>query len=357
MSSMPLPKMPKVAVIVLTFNSSKYLDGCFGTLEKMNSEGLEADVLVVDNGSSDGTPAEIRRRWPSFGVVDTGSNLGFASGNNVGIRLAIERGADYVFLLNHDTEVEPNFLVEAVRAAESDPRVGSVQSLLLLHPDRELVNSTGNAVHFLGFGYCQDYRRRVDRIDAETVREIPYASGAAVLCRSAALKQVGDFDERFFMYHDDLDLGWRLRLAGYRNVLVPKSVVWHKYEFSRSIGKWYYMERNRYLVLFKNLRLWTLIVLAPWLVMAEAGMAVPAAFGGWWGKKVRALAYFLRPSVWRHIIKERERVAVWRKVSDREIFALFTPTIRDQEKASLFAMWVANPLLEVAWRIVRPFIR
>jgi len=173
----------------------------------------------------------------------------------------------------------------------------------------------------------------------------------------AALKQVGDFDERFFMYHEDLDLGWRLRLAGYRNVLAPKSVVWHKYEFSRSIGKWYYMERNRYLVLFKNLRLRTLIVLAPCLVLAEAGMAVPAAFGGWWGKKVRALTYFLRPSVWSYIIRERERVAAWRKVSDREIFSLFTPTVRDQEKASLFAEWVVNPLFEVTWKVVRPFIR
>jgi len=347
----------KVTIIVLTYNSSKYLDGLFGSLEKMERGSLAVKVVAIDNGSSDGTTDIIRQKFPWVSVQDSGGNFGFAGGNNIVMRQALERGDDYVYLLNPDTEVESNFLLEAVRAAESDPNIGSVQSLLLLHPERDLVNSTGNAIHFLGFGYCCDYRKQVEQIDRETVRDITYPSGAGMLLRCSALRQVGLFDTRLFMYHEDLDLGWRLRLAGYRNVLAPKSVVWHKYEFSRSIGKWYYMERNRYIVLLKNLRLWSIIVLAPGLIATEVFMAFPAVRGGWWPKKVKALVYFLKPRAWKHIWREREAVAGIRRISDREAMRRFTYEIRDQNGVSMFTMFVANPLMARAWWVMKKLIR
>jgi len=343
----------KVTVIVLTYNSSKYLDGCFGTLERMDRDGLDVEVVAVDNGSSDGTPDEIRRRWPRVQVMDSGGNIGFAAGNNLAMRRAIDRGRDFVFLLNHDTDVDPGFLREAVRVMKSDPKIGSVQSLLLLHPERDLVNSSGNAIHFLGFSYCMDYRKHAADIDREKARDIPSASGAAVLYRVDALRQTGLLDDSFFMYHEDLDLGWRLRLCGYRNVLAPKSVVYHKYEFSRSIAKYYYMERNRYIVLLKNMRLWTFIVIAPGLVVTEAVLMAAAFRGGWWRKKLGALTYFLDPRPWKRILKERGSVEKMRKVSDREIVRLFTPVIRDQESTSLFAYFIANPIMEATWRLMR----
>ncbi|MFH1047663.1 MAG: glycosyltransferase family 2 protein [Patescibacteria group bacterium] len=346
----------KVTIIVLTYNSSKYLDECFGTLKKINQGDLAVEIVAVDNASSDGTVEQIRRRWPGIRVVETGSNLGFAGGNNIAMRAAIESGSDYVYLLNHDTEVQTDFLLEAVRIMETSVDIGAVQSLLLLHPEKELVNSAGNAIHFLGFGYCRSYRLPVEKISRTDWPDIAYASGAGVLLRSSALRQVGLFDERLFMYHEDLDLGWRLRLAGYRSVLAPKSVVWHKYEFSRSIGKYYFMERNRYIVLFKNLKLWSLIVLAPSLIMSEFFLSLAAVRGGWWSKKFRALMYFLSPSAWRHIILERERVAGFRKIGDREAMKLFTYEIRDQEGISLFTLWVANPLMNIVWRTIRRFI-
>ncbi|MBU0625034.1 glycosyltransferase family 2 protein [Patescibacteria group bacterium] len=347
----------KVTIIVLTYNSSKYLDGCFGSLEKMERGDLAVEVIAVDNGSSDGTPQEITQRFPWVKVVDSGGNIGFSAGNNIAIRQALIDGADFVYLLNHDTEVEPCFLLAAVAVAETDPRIGSVQSLLLLHPERDLVNSSGNAIHFLGFGYCCDYRRPVDQLDRETVRDIAYASGAAVLFRCSALKKVGLLDERLFMYHEDLDLGWRLLLANYRNVLAPQSVVWHKYEFSRSIAKLYFMERNRYIILLKNLRLWSLLVIAPGLIIAEAFLALSAVRGGWWKKKLRALSYFLRPKAWRHIFCERDMVAATRLVSDRDILHLFTYEIRDQEGSGPFTLFIANPLMGQTWRIMKYLIR
>lgn len=314
-------------------------------------------MVAVDNGSTDGTPETIRKHWPEVRLIETGQNLGFAAGNNVAIREAIDGGADYVYLLNHDTEVHPDFLLESVNAMESDSRIGAVQSLLLLHPETELVNSTGNAVHFLGFGYCRDYRRPVKQVDTERIAETTYASGAAVLYRSSALQEVGILDGKLFMYHEDLDLGWRLRLAGYRSVLAPKSVVWHKYEFSRSIKKWYFMERNRYIVLFKNLRLWSLLVLSPSLVATEVLMSLFAFRGGWWKKKLAALLYFFDPNSWAHILRERNRIQSIRTIGDREAMKNFTHEIRDQEGGNMFVMFVANPLMGMAWKVSKFFIR
>jgi len=346
----------KVTIILVTYNSSRFVDGCFSSLKKMNRTGLDVRVVALDNDSYDGTLDLIKENHPWVEARASGGNFGFAGGNNIVIREAIERGDDYVYLLNLDTEVDPDFLVEAIKVMESDESIGSVQSLLLLHPEKDLVNSTGNAIHFLGFGYCQDYRRNVEDVDTETVRDIAYPAGASVLFRCSTLRRVGLFDEELFIYHEDLDLGWRMRLAGYRNVLAPKSKVWHKYEFSRSIGKWYYMERNRYIVLFKNLRLWSLLLITPGLVATETMMAFTAIRGGWWRKKIRAMGYFLNPAVWKYLSRERSRVNALRRVGDKSAMEIFTYEIRDQEGTSFFVTLVANPLMGRTWAIIKHLI-
>jgi GT2 family glycosyltransferase len=343
----------KVAVIIVTYNAEKYLDGLFGSLGKMRIGGLDAQVIVVDNASKDGTVRRLKKERPEVRLIENDVNAGFAGGNDIGIAVAMDEGADYVYLLNHDTEVASDFLVEAVKVAEADEKIGAVQSLLLLWQDKERINSTGNAVHFLGFGYCLDYKKRVSDWKYAGIKEIAYASGAGVLYRASVLRVTGLLDEALFMYHEDLDLGWRIRLAGFRNVLAPHSVVYHKYEFSRSIAKFYYMERNRYVVLMKNLRLWTLLVLAPWLILSEAALFIAAARGGWWKEKLRVYAYFLLPSSWAHLARERARSTLIRQVGDREIVRLFTPTIRFQDVTGPFTRYVANPLMTVLWSLLR----
>ncbi|HTK04124.1 MAG TPA: glycosyltransferase family 2 protein [Candidatus Eisenbacteria bacterium] len=345
----------RVAVVIVTYNSARFIPDCLGSLSRIEKGGLETDVIVIDNGSTDAS-VEMLKAYPFAEVVPTGKNLGFAGGNNLGIRMALDRGCEYVYLLNHDTEATPRFLVEAVAMAETDPKIGAAQSLLLLSPDKELVNSTGNAIHFLGFGYCMDYRRRADSLKFEGRKEIAYASGAGVLLRASALKKVGLFDEELFLYHEDLDLGWRLRLAGYVNVLAPKSVVHHKYEFSRSISKYYYMERNRYVVHVKNLRWWTLLVLAPWLALSELGLLAVSFRSGWWKEKRKVYGYFLKPAAWRHMMAGRKETAKLRTVGDREIVRLFTPTISFQDVTGPFTKYVANPIMTAVWAVARILI-
>lgn len=341
--------MPRVAIVVVTYQSARDVDACFGSLAAARLHG--AEVIAVDNASSDGTAAAIRARHPWVRVIDSGANLGFAGGNGVGIRRALEEGAEWIYLLNPDTDVDPAFLEEALEVAGADPRAAAVQSLLLLHPERELVNSAGNAIHFLGFGYCGAYRARRSAIPDEP-REIAYPSGAAVLLRAEALREVGAFDEALFLYHEDLDLGVRLRLAGWRCRLAPRSLVWHHYEFSRNRAKYFFMERNRYVVLAKSLRLRSLVVLAPFLAIAELALLAVAARGGWLREKLRADAALLAPELRAHVRAERARVQALRRISDRELARWFTPVV---EFEGLEGGWLPRLLaapMRLAWRVL-----
>jgi GT2 family glycosyltransferase len=346
----------KTAVVVLTYQAARFVDDCFGSLRRAHTEGLDVNVIAVDNASTDDTVQRIRTKYPEVTVIENRRNLGFAEGNNVGIRLALARGAEFVYLLNADTEVTPAFLRESVAVARRTPEAGAVQSLLVLWSERDRVNTAGNVIHYLGFGYCARFREPVSSIGPEP-REVAYCSGASVLYRAEALERAGLLDEELFLYHEDLDLGWRLRLAGYRNVLAPTSVVLHKYEFSRNPEKFYYMERNRLLVMLMNVRLRNLAVLAPLLVASEFGLCALAATSGWLPQKVRGTLHLLRPAAWRHIARGRRRQSRIRKVTDREIFELFVTEIKLEGATPLLVPAVANRVLAWTWRLFRPLVR
>jgi GT2 family glycosyltransferase len=357
-STAPIPAredslMARIAIVVVTYDSTRHVDGCFGSLAAARLHG--AEVIAVDNASTDGTAALIRDRHPWVTVVETGANLGFAGGCAVGIRHALEDGADFIYLLNPDTDVDPGFLAQALAVADSDPKTAAVQSLVLLHPDRDLVNTAGNAIHFLGFGYCGSYRARRADVPDEP-REISFASGAAALLRAAALREVGGLDEALFMYQEDQDLGIRLRLAGWRARVAPRSVVWHHYAFSRNPRKYFWLERNRYVVLAKNLTVRSLVVLAPLLLLADLALVPVAMAGGWLPEKVRAWKAFLSPEVRAHVRAERARLAATRKISDRELARWFTPALEFEGLEGAWLPRLARWPMALVWRLVRPLL-
>jgi len=344
---------PRAAIVVVTYQSAKDVDACFGSLAAARLGG--AEVVAVDNASSDGTPALIRERHPGVAVVEAGANLGFAAGNGLGIRRALAAGAEWIYLLNPDTDVDPGFLEEALSVGEADARTAAVQSLLLLHPDRDRVNTAGNEIHFLGFGYCGRYRAPRASVPDEP-REIAFASGAAVLLRASALREVGAFDDVLFMYQEDQDLGLRLRMAGWRARLAPRSLVWHHYRFSKNPRKYFFLERNRYLVLAKNLRARSLVVLAPFLAAAELALLAVAAVGGWLPEKLRADAALFSAPLRVHVRAERARVRLLRRISDRELARWFTPAL---EFEGLEGAWLPRLLrwpMALAWRALRPLL-
>jgi GT2 family glycosyltransferase len=347
---------PPTAIVVVTYDSQADLADCFGSLRRALQGHTEVQVIAVDNASTDATVERIRTDHPWVTLIESDRNLGFAAGNNLGIRLARELGCSFVHLLNPDTEVAAGFLDEVLAVARAHPDAGAVQSLLLLHGERELVNTAGNEVHFLGFGYCGSFRMPARDVP-DDVREIAFASGACTLYRMEAILQVGFFDEELFLYQEDLDLSWRLRLAGWRSLIAPRSVVFHKYAFARSGRKYYYLERNRILVLLKNLRWRTLILLAPLLALADLGVLVMSLRAGWAGEKLRAMAHVLRPSAWRHVRRGREEQARLRVVPDSEIARHFTSSLDFEGVTTPFIRRVANPVMARIWSLARPLIR
>lgn len=344
--------LPRVAVIIASFNGREYLPDCLSSLQAVDYPKDRWSIIVVDNASSDNTVEYLTQHFPGVHCMVQKTNIGFAAANNIGLRYALENGYDFAFLLNQDTVVTSAFLREAVAVAGVDPTVAAVQSKLLRHGTNE-INSWGNAIHFLGFGYAGG-NRQPDR--PLSVSEIAYPSGAAVLVRCSALKIVGLMDEAFFMYHEDLDLGWRLWLAGFRCLLAPASVVYHKYEFSRSVKKFYWMERNRIRVLLTHYRWRTLALLIPTVLLADAGLLTLSLRHGFWRQLLAAHAYFFQPATWPPLWRRRREVQRLRKRSDREIIVRFTGRIDFQEMPLRGLVKIANVVLDAYWQLVKRLI-
>lgn len=348
--------MKKVAIIIIHWNTIKlgYAEGLL-TLNKIDYPADRYRVFIWDNASADGSAEFLEQRLYNATIIRNPENIGFAYPNNVVTQRAIEEGFDYVYLLNHDTEIEPDFLKKAVEMMESQENVGSVQSRLMLYQQPGVINSIGNAIHFLGFGFSKggydklsDYRR--EELDG---REIGYGSGAGLMVNLEVVKKIGLFNPEFYMYHEDLDLGWQIKLIGYKNLLSYDSVVYHKYEFSKSVKKYYYMERNRFIVLLENFKLATLVAIFPAWLAFEIGM-LPFSFKSGFGmEKLKVYAYFLKPSSWIQIAKNRKMKQARRVTSDRQVLKNFTGSIANQHINNFVLNKIANPIFSAYFFLLK----
>lgn len=351
--------LPRVAVVTVIYRCEKFMTGLLESLAAVDYPRDRLEFHLVDNSPGDGSLAAAKReierlgaRLPGVVIHEPGDNVGFAIGNNIALRAAIDRGVDYCFLLNPDATFEPAALREAVRAANRTPNVGSVQSLLVLGDEPDVVNSQGNHIHFLGFGYVGGYRNPRSAVSPE-IRDIAFSSGACVLFPTPVLKTVGLLDETLWLYQEDQDLGWRIRLAGFRNVIAPTSVCRHFYEFSRASSKWYWLERNRCILVLKNYRPATVFLLLPAMLIADVGLLLMAAKAGWFGSKVRALLWFARPASWRYILAGRRAIARIRRVPDRELLRHFTSVIDYPD----FRSPIITNLVEPVWNVMLAILR
>jgi GT2 family glycosyltransferase len=217
--------MKRVVVVVLNWNGWQDTIRCVESLELMTY--TDFGLLLVDNGSTDRSVEYIQQAFSSIDLLQTGSNLGFGGGCNVGIRSAIERGAEYVWLINSDATVDPDALSALVKMADQNPVLGSVGSILYEADQLGRIQLWGGGRVNLWLGTSHHCR---------SPGPIDFVSGASVLLRCAALQKVGLFDEtRFFMYWEDTDLAFRLRNAGWQLAVATDSRIWHKQ--SASLGK------------------------------------------------------------------------------------------------------------------------
>jgi len=211
----------QVAVVVVNWNGWRDTIQCLRSLHEALYRPLE--VIVVDNDSGDDSVAHIHASFPDIDILEPGANLGFGGGNNAGIRRAIEHGADYVWLLNNDAKADPGALSALVRAAEADPRLGAVGSVLYRLDRLSEVQVWGGGRLNLWTGTSRHC------LTAAGAEHLDYIVGASMLLRVQAVRETGLFDDRvFFMSWEDSDLCCRLRRKGWRLGVARDSVVWHK---------------------------------------------------------------------------------------------------------------------------------
>lgn len=239
-----------VAIVVLNWNGATDTIICLKSLEALTYANFR--VIVVDNGSTDGSVPAIRAAFPSVELIETGRNLGFAGGNNVGIRYALDRGADYVLLLNNDTEVERSLLDALVAAACRFPEAGAFSGKIYFHADPHRIwyagarwNEQTLRFDLVGEGLIDDGNH------FSHTSETAYACGCALFLPAARLREIGLLDEDFFLYFEETDWCYRARAAGHPSIFVPEARLWHKVSVSfggeGSPLALYFITRNRLL--------------------------------------------------------------------------------------------------------------
>ncbi|ADI15956.1 glycosyltransferase family 2 protein [Truepera radiovictrix] len=226
------PAYPLVYIVLVNWNGWRDTDACLASLKALDYPN--ARVVVVDNASTDGSVAELQRRHPDLTLLPSGANLGFAGGNNVGLRYALEQGADYVWLLNNDTLVEPDALTHLVARAQAGAAglpVGLCGSTLIYESRRDTVQALGGARYNRWWGtvaHIGRHRPRELPIDAAAVeRQLDYLIGASMLVSRPFLETIGLMQEDYFLYFEELD--WAVRARGrFALAYAPQSVVYHK---------------------------------------------------------------------------------------------------------------------------------
>ncbi len=238
---------PRVIVVVLNWNGREDTLECLDSLSRVDYQ--EFTVLVVDNGSTDGSEEAIREAFPQYPLLQTGANLGFAGGNNAGIRWALERGADHVVLLNNDTVVDPDFLGPLVEMADADPKVGIVGSSIAYEEEPGRLWAYGGGFFDISTGWVRHLQKPVGREDlrASGHRQF-YVTGCTMLLRRSLLEEVGALDETYFHFCEDVDLCLRAKAQGYEVAVAESSRLRHKVSATTRVSSplfLYYNLRSR----------------------------------------------------------------------------------------------------------------
>ncbi len=266
-------RLPLVAVVVLTWNDRELALACLASLRDQTYACTE--VIVVDNASTDGTADAIATEFPELDLIRNPRNLLFAGGNNVGIARALERGAEWVLLLNHDTHVAPDFVENLIDAAALHTDAAALGPMIYYASDPRRVWYAGGLVSLRWGRFAHRGIRQIDRGQFSRVEETDYVTGCALLMRRQAIAEVGLLDEGFRMYCEDTDWCLRARNRGWKLYFVPQSRVWHHISVS-SGGQFAWRKIRRRLT--SQLRLcarhsprWALWTTVPLALVADSG--------------------------------------------------------------------------------------
>lgn len=235
-----LKNNPLVSIIVLNYNAGKLLYDCIDSIQKLDYENIE--TIVVDNISTDNSQNVCKEKFPNIKLIQNEKNLGYCGGNNVGIKQAQGK---YILVLNPDTIVESNLISELLLAFTKKGN-GLYQPKILSLDEKKILQSTGNMIHLFGFGFARD-KGKIETNEINEINSVGYASGTCLFSSKIIFEKLGFFDDFLFLYHDDLDLGWRAKQQKIKSYFVPNSAIYHaeSYSLKWSKKKFYWLERNR----------------------------------------------------------------------------------------------------------------
>lgn len=217
---------PKVVIVILNWNGKEDTLACLESVFAIDYPNFQ--VVVVDNGSSDDSVPAIRQAFPQACLIETGKNLGYAGGNNVGIRYALEHEAEYVFILNNDTKVAKDVLTHLVAEAEKDPQAAALGPVIC-YMDRPEIIWTAGEVFDKEFTCVHLHQgESLSRLKQGETPYVDWITGAALFARASALQTIGLFDERCFLVYEESDWCFRARKQGLGCRIVPQAIVWHK---------------------------------------------------------------------------------------------------------------------------------
>ncbi len=314
---------PLISVIIPNWNGVEHLPTCLDSLRAQTCQDVE--IIVVDNASTDGSQALLAQRYPSVRLIPLSQNQGFTGACNTGLQAA---AGEFLVLLNNDTETDPNWLSAVASAFERHPEAGAVASKMLLYDQRDTFHTAGDFYRLDGIpGNRGVWQRDAGQYDCEDY--VFSACGGSAAYRRAMLAQTGLLDEAFYFSCEDLDLGWRAQLAGWRCVYVPTAVVYHKLQATGGgVTASYYNGRNFIYLIAKNYpralfqRYWPAILRAQIRISSEAlrawrGAAARARLRGQLAG-IRGIPRMLRA-------RRRRNLTVPRRVTDEYLLGVLTP--------------------------------
>ena len=343
----------RIAVIILSYNGQGYFPDLFKSLKQQTLKSSQ--VVIVDNNSTDDSVDYIRKNFPEATLIVSKKNTGFAKGNNIGIKEALKNNPDYIFMLNQDTVCDSKCLEILAEEASSCDKLFACQPLIMCWPKKNLIQTSGNKMHFLGFGYSGNYKKEVsDRVVKGLDRNPFYLSGAAMFIDVNILNKVGLLDEDFFLYHEDTDLCLRAKFLGYKLKLIPGAIIYHKYTEAISKNRWFWSERNRLLSLLKFYKLPTLILLFPFWFFMELGILGYSLIDGWFFTKIKS--FFASLTKISKILKKRYKIQKTRQISDREFVKQIETKFNFAGFEHPLIKYIVNPVFGFFWKIVRFFI-
>jgi len=338
---------PTLSVLIVAWNSREEL---VRTLPALLPElGEEDELIVVDNESSDGTADAVAALAPAARIVRSGRNAGFAAGCNLG---AAQARGELLVVLNPDAAPRPGF-GEAIRRPWLEQRGWAAWQALVADGNGTTINSAGNPVHFVGIVWAGGHGRPLGQ--APSAGEVTALSGACLAIPRRTWEGAGGFPERFFLYHEDVDLSLRLRLAGGALGIEPAAVVDHDYEFGAREHKWRWLERNRWAFLIRVYPASLLVLLAPALILTELAL-IPASIAAGWGRqKLAAVGEVAR---WLpRLLRERRQVQAARTVSAAEFAAWLTPDLDSPFIPEAARSAPVRLALRAYWRVVCLLLR